>query len=295
VALPAVAIAAPVSPPAPAPISFSDVDTYNQFHTEISWLATQGISTGWVEANGLRTYRPLSPVARDAMAAFLYRLAGKPDFTPPVASPFADINTSNQFYKEIAWLASRGISTGWTEPDGRKTFRPLEPVNRDAMAAFLYRFAGNPSYQAPSNSPFYDVAPGNMYYQQISWLASRGISTGFPIGPGCYAFDPLRPVARDAMAAFMYRFVNGGTPPPSGGGCAPSPAPSPTPTPTPQPPAPSVPANPGDIKNCTGTSGFSTWSEAQSWFNYYFPYYGDVARLDSDGDGIACEGLPGAP
>jgi hypothetical protein len=295
VTVPTVAITAPVPAPEPARISFSDVDAYNQFHKEITWLAAQGISTGWVEADGSRTYRPLNPVARDAMAAFLYRLAGQPDFTPPASSPFVDINTSTQFYKEITWLASRGISTGWTEPDGRKTFRPLEPVNRDAMAAFLYRFAGNPTYQAPAVSPFYDVAPGNLFYQQISWLASQGISTGFPIGPGCYAFDPLRPVARDAMAAFMYRLINGGTAPPSADGCAPSPSPGPTPTPTPtpaQPPAPSVPANPGDTKNCTS---FSTWREAQNWFEYYRPYYGDVARLDGNNDGIACESLSGAP
>jgi titin len=57
-------------------------------------------------------------------------------------------------------------------------------------------------------------------------------------------------------------------------------------------PAAPRPANPGDAKNCTN---FSTWQAAQSWFNTYYPYYGDVARLDSDNDRIACESLPGAP
>ena len=28
-----------------------------------------------------------------------------------------------------------------------------------------------------------------------------------------------------------------------------------------------------------------------TWFNTYYPYYGDVAHLDSDSDGDACEGL----
>ncbi|MFC5791919.1 DUF1524 domain-containing protein [Agromyces tardus] len=58
------------------------------------------------------------------------------------------------------------------------------------------------------------------------------------------------------------------------------------------PPGPTTPANPGDTKNC---SDFSTWSAAQSWFNYYYPYYGDIAKLDFDNDKIACESLPGAP
>lgn len=49
------------------------------------------------------------------------------------------------------------------------------------------------------------------------------------------------------------------------------------------------PPDPGDSKNC---SDFSTHRDAQEWFDRYFPYYGDVARLDRDGDGVACESLP---
>jgi beta-lactamase superfamily II metal-dependent hydrolase/putative cell wall-binding protein len=58
------------------------------------------------------------------------------------------------------------------------------------------------------------------------------------------------------------------------------------------PPSEPAPANPGNTKNC---SDFSTWREAQDWFEYYYPHYGDVAQLDADNDMIACESLPGAP
>ena len=33
----------------------------------------------------------------------------------------------------------------------------------------------------------------------------------------------------------------------------------------------------------------------KAWFDTYFPYYGDVARLDGDNDGEPCESLPGGP
>ena len=52
------------------------------------------------------------------------------------------------------------------------------------------------------------------------------------------------------------------------------------------------PKNPGDSKNC---SDFLSYAEAKSWFDTYFPHYGDVARLDGDNDGQPCESLPGAP
>ena len=48
-----------------------------------------------------------------------------------------DVPANSQFYKEIAWLAEQGITKGWD--DG--TYRPGEPIHRDAMAAFLYRYS----------------------------------------------------------------------------------------------------------------------------------------------------------
>jgi len=54
-----------------------------------------------------------------------------------------------------------------------------------------------------------------------------------------------------------------------------------------------IPADPGDSKNC---DDFATYQDAKDWFDYYFPYYGDVANLDgSDNDGLPCESRPGGP
>jgi hypothetical protein len=192
---------------APATSPFADISTSQQFYAEMAWLAGAGVSTGWTEANGSKTYRALQPVNRDAMAAFMYRLSGSPGFVAPTESPFTDVSTSQQFYKEMAWLASTGISTGWTEADGiSKTYRALQPVNRDAMAAFLYRLAGSPDYTPPAVSPFADVAASQQFYKEMAWLASTGISNGWTEANGSKTYRALQPVNRDAMAAFMYRF-----------------------------------------------------------------------------------------
>ncbi|GGG64196.1 hypothetical protein GCM10011374_29700 [Kocuria dechangensis] len=187
-------------PPAVSP--FKDVTTTQQFYKEMAWLADRKISTGWVEADGSRTYRPLQTIKRDAMAAFLYRMAGSPDYTPPKVSPFKDVTTTQQFYKEMAWLAENRISTGWD--DG--TYRPGQTVNRDAMAAFLYRLAaywngGYVEHTPPVDSPFTDVSPGQQFYAEMTWLAANEISTGWDDG----SYRALLPVNRDAMAAFLFR------------------------------------------------------------------------------------------
>ena len=67
-----------------------------------------------------------------------------PVYVPPSVSPFADVPTSHAFYKEIARLADRKISQGWPGANYPVTFRPAENVNRDQMAAFLYRMS-NPT------------------------------------------------------------------------------------------------------------------------------------------------------
>ena len=51
----------------------------------------------------------------------------------------------------------------------------------------------------------------------------------------------------------------------------------------------SIPLNPGDSRGC---SDFVTYEEALNWYETYAPYYGDVAKLDRNGDGVPCPGLP---
>ncbi|MFW2514679.1 ThuA domain-containing protein, partial [Demequina sp. SO4-13] len=122
-------------------IAFTDVDGSLEHFESIMWLADQNITYGWTTENGTE-FRPFNSITRDAMAAFLYRYAGSPDVTLPAQSPFVDITPTNtEFYEEIVWLAQEGISTGWTVNGGQE-FRPFEPITRDAIAAFLYRYAG---------------------------------------------------------------------------------------------------------------------------------------------------------
>ena len=178
------------------PTWFRDVPLTSPFAPDIAWLMTSGITQGYPDG----TFRPGSSVTREAMAAFLYRAAGSPSFTAPGTSPFTDVATSHPFYREIAWLAASGISTGTVTAHGT-FFAPGEPVARDAMAAFLYRAAGRPSVSLPSTSPFRDVSPSHPFYSAIVWMRAAGISTGYSDG----TYRPAISIARDAMAAFLHR------------------------------------------------------------------------------------------
>ena len=47
--------------------------------------------------------------------------------------------------------------------------------------------------------------------------------------------------------------------------------------------------NPGDVRGC---SDFAYYEDALRWYEKYYSYYGDVAKLDRDMDGVPCPGLP---
>ncbi|WP_311380128.1 S8 family serine peptidase [Arthrobacter sp. ISL-72] len=187
------------------PIIFNDITSASAFSTEINWLALNGITEGWTE-NGQRLFKPAQQVNRDQMAAFLYRLAGSPEFVPPAQSPFSDVPTTHNFYKQISWLSSEKISEGWKEADDTWTFRPAATVNRDQMAAFIYRHAGSPDYVPEAVSPFADIPTTHNFYKQISWLAKNGISKGWTESDGTKTFRAGSSILRDQMAAFMYRY-----------------------------------------------------------------------------------------
>lgn len=176
--------------------TFRDVSTNHEFYEDIEWLADRGISNGWDAGSNQREFRPTLPVARDAMAAFLYRFAG---------APFRDVPKDHPFYDEIAWLSGNRISTGWNVGEGLWEFRPEQAVTREAMATFLYRFAGSPEFTPPQESPFADIPTGHDFYREIAWLANSGISTGWDTGEQL-EFRPRQVVTRQAMAAFLHRF-----------------------------------------------------------------------------------------
>jgi len=176
---------------------FRDTPTTNPFHDDIEWMADNEITTGYADG----TYRPLSIVTRQAMSAFMYRLAGEPPFEAPGTPTFPDVGPANDFYDEIEWMAFAEISEGYE--DG--TYRPEGHVTRGAMSAFMYRLAGKPEPEVPVTPTFRDVPLDHAFFREIEWMSETEITTG-------YSDDTYRPgagVSRQAMSAFMRRLADG--------------------------------------------------------------------------------------
>ena len=196
--------------PATPSVSFRDVDASTPHADDIKWTASAGISTGWIEPDGTRTFRGMDSVKRQDMAAFLRREAkrmgvGDADSWKPSASDwkaFRDVSKSTPHAEDVLWLAHAGISAGWTESDGSRTYRGMDSVKRQDMAAFMHRLAklaARGSHVSPKS--FGDVTSSTPHADDIRWLAGSGVSTGYPDG----TYRGMVSVYRQDMAAFLHR------------------------------------------------------------------------------------------
>ena len=189
------------------PIDFIDVDDNTDHAEHIAWLAANGISTGFKNEDGTLSFRPYAKVTRNDMAAFLYRMAGEPEYDVESAPAFSDVDESTPHSKAILWLAAEGISTGFKGADGTAEFRPYAEVTRNDMAAFLYRMAGEPAYDA-SDVSFADIVADTPHREAVLWLAASGVSTGFDEADGSKTYRPYDQIARCDMAAFLHRMAD---------------------------------------------------------------------------------------
>lgn len=173
---------------------FKDVPGSHAFCGEVEWLANTKVTVGYSDG----TFGPNRSVNRGAMAAFLYRYAGSPPVTLPAKPTFKDVPKSHGFHKEIEWLASTGLTTGYS--DG--TYGPDRSITRGAMAVFFYRFAESPAMTPPVKASFKDVPKTHAFSKQIEWFVTTKVTTGYSDS----TYRPNAPVTRGAFAAFLYRF-----------------------------------------------------------------------------------------
>ena len=124
----------------PSSSPFSDVKPGDAFYKEIVWMRQQGLANGYKKAGSKPEYRPMTTTTRSAMAAFMFRMTPEAkSFKAPAVSPFTDIPKSHQFYREISWMRTEGLSFGYASTGSTRVYKPKTQVTRQAMAAFMYR------------------------------------------------------------------------------------------------------------------------------------------------------------
>jgi Tol biopolymer transport system component len=188
-------------------LAFQDVTAGLLFDRYIYALARAGVTSGCSD-QPLR-YCPGATVARDQMAKFICKAAGKTWLDKP-APTFVDVPKSNPFYGWVERLAD-AVSWGGAPPTtGCRTvglaryFCPGHGVTRGQMAKLLCKARGK-AWLDKATPTFTDVPKTHPLYGWIERLADPASWGGTPPTSGCTAttFCPDAAVTRDQTAKFL--------------------------------------------------------------------------------------------
>ncbi len=209
--------------------SFTDVPRSQTFYKKIETIFHAGVTAGCSPTQ----YCPGQAVPRNQMAIFLAKVIAGGGVNVPVVgqvngrdyrcggglsgiSLFTDVASSDPACKHIHYLAAQNVTLGCSPTQ----FCPADPVNRDAMAAFIAK-----AYVAPNGGPyipdrygpdpatglsyscnavvpnthFTDVPVTDPFCKFVHYLWARG----FVGGCSATAYCPTGLVTRDAMAKFL--------------------------------------------------------------------------------------------
>ncbi|MGN1408816.1 MAG: S8 family serine peptidase [Eubacteriales bacterium] len=111
--------------------------------------------------------------------------------------PFTDVSADDWFYTAVDYLYNEGIMNGTSDDE----FSPDKELNRATIVTILYRMEGEP--EVTTEGSFSDVPAGEWYSDAVEWAVSVGIVNGYEDG----TFAPAKPVTRQELSAFIYRYA----------------------------------------------------------------------------------------
>ena len=186
----------------PAYESFSDLKAGAWYRDGVEYALKKGLMRGVSDS----AFAPDETTDRAMAITVLWRAAGSPVVN--YAVPFSDVAAGSWYADAVAWAASEGIITGYT--DGR--FGVGDRVTREQMAVMLYRYAqkkgADVSVGEDTNILSYDDAASVAAYAMpaMQWACGSGVINGSTGQSGAVRLDPQGSATRAQLAVMLLRF-----------------------------------------------------------------------------------------
>ena len=155
------------------------------------------VFAGWYADENLVTpYDFSTPVTRNITLYARWETATEGEEQQPTeTTTFTDVPADAWYASAVEYVAENGIMNGV----GDNLFDPEGSLTRAMFVTMLYRMEGEPAIVAQQT--FSDVASDAYYAQAVAWAHENGVVNGVSETE----FDPDAPIAREQMAAMMYR------------------------------------------------------------------------------------------
>ena len=149
---------------------FKDLSKNEWYYDGVVFAIENGLMKGISEDE----FDPDGTLTRAMLVTILYRQAGSPAVDESATMKFTDVPAGLWYTDAILWASKAGITLGVTET----TFGTDEPVTREQLVTFLWRFAGKKT-SAQSLAAFADADKVSEYaLVAMQWAVENGIING---------------------------------------------------------------------------------------------------------------------
>ncbi|MCD8065587.1 MAG: S-layer homology domain-containing protein, partial [Oscillospiraceae bacterium] len=178
---------------------YTDVDTTLWYHEYIDYVIENELMIG-ISSD---TFMPNIPTTRGMIVTILYRIENEPEVGG--SSEFTDVADGEWYTNAIIWAEQNGIVLGY----GNGEYGPNDDLNREQIAAILYRYAAYKEYDTTSGGmairEFDDYEDISEYaLEAMAWCINDGIIQGV----GETTLVPQGDASRAQVAAILMRFLD---------------------------------------------------------------------------------------
>ena len=179
---------------------FADISDTAWYYGSVKKVYKAGLFSG----TSAKAFGPGTSMTRAMFVSVINRLAGGKTATVSTKS-FSDVSDSAWYGKSVAWAVENGIVSG----TGSSTFSPDQPVSREQIAVFLYRYAVSAGYDknisaSASLKTFSDSGNVSEWASDaLTWAVDKGLINGM----GDSSLDPNGKATRAQVASMIERFA----------------------------------------------------------------------------------------
>ena len=179
---------------------FTDVSENDWFYDDVMFVLANDLMVG----TSSTTFDPYGTTTRAMVATTIWRMEGEPK--PEGDNPFTDVKNGEWYTDAIVWANENGIALGY----GNNLFGTNDPVTREQLAAFFYRYAKYKGYDTAvtgSLDRFNDKDNVSDWAKEaMAWAVGYGLIGG----KGNNMLDPQGEATRAEFAAMLQRFCQKG-------------------------------------------------------------------------------------
>lgn len=177
---------------------FIDVTESDWFYSDVTYVFEKGIMNGTAQ----NRFDPAETTTRAMVATILWRIENSPEAKTP--SGYADVADSKWYSNAIAWMKEVGLTNG----KGNNTFGTEDPITREELATFFYRYAAWKNGDMADSGKIAGYADfvkiSDWAVKAMSWTNGKGLITG----ESKTDLNPQGRATRAQIAAILHRYLD---------------------------------------------------------------------------------------